>query len=416
MNLALSFGRAIARTFFREVVMEGRGRLPADGPVIFTPNHPNGLLDPILLTFLSPPFRLHFVAKAPLFKIPVFGSILRSLGAIPVIRKMDAAGEVDYTAFFGSCVEALQHGGCLVIFPEGRSLPQSYLAPLKTGPARLFFMAREKEVGAKIVPVGLNYERGAMFRSSVLITIAPPLETASFEQQHREHPVEAVRELTDAIGQSLQDHVIQAETYRDRELMLLLERLYGSVPEDENWSARFQRLKLFEAGLARTRTASPQRIENLRSLLARYERLADAYKVDRSPRSWLLLLMPVAAAGWLLNFVPYNLVDLLVRRYDASDVATFKVVYSLFAFPLAYLAEGLVIAHWWGLTAALIFALLILPLSYFAQYMSDWWEEHSPKLLFGSNKKRAADQLARLKDRIVAEVDALASQLVPPEA
>lgn len=89
--------------------------------------------------FLSPPFRLRFVAKAPLFRIPVFGSLLRSVGAIPVVRKMEAGGDVDYTAFFASCVDALEHGDSIAIFPEGRSLPQSYMAPLKTGPARLFF-------------------------------------------------------------------------------------------------------------------------------------------------------------------------------------------------------------------------------------------------------------------------------------
>src|SRR3990172_2287319 len=114
-----ALSRLIVHTFFREVIVEGRERLPESGPVIFTPNHPNGLLDPLMMFFLSPRFRIRFVAKAPLFKIPVFGSILKSMGAIPVIRRMDAAGEVDYTTFFSSCVEALERGDSIVIFPEG---------------------------------------------------------------------------------------------------------------------------------------------------------------------------------------------------------------------------------------------------------------------------------------------------------
>ena len=117
-----ALSRLIVHTFFREVIVEGRERLPESGPVIFTPNHPNGLLDPLMMFFLSPRFRIRFVAKAPLFKIPVFGSILKSMGAIPVIRRMDAAGEVDYTTFFSSCVEALERGDSIVIFPEGGSL------------------------------------------------------------------------------------------------------------------------------------------------------------------------------------------------------------------------------------------------------------------------------------------------------
>lgn len=411
MNPILAFGRMIARTFFRTVVIEGRDRLPENAPIILTPNHPNGLLDPILLLFLSPPLRLHFVAKAPLFKIPVFGSMLRSIGAIPVMRKMDASGDVDYSAFFASCVEALQRGGSVVIFPEGRSLPQSYLAPLKTGPARLFFLAREKGADVKIVPVGLNYERGSIFRSGVFVALAAPIETSIFEQQFRQDPVNAVREITEKIGESLKDHVVQSESYRDRELMLLLERIYGDVPEDEDWRNRFARWKIFETGLASLRADKPQSIDSLRRLLSRYQRLSTAYRIDRSTRSWMLLLLPFAAIGWMLNAIPYHIVDLLVRRYDDSDAATFKVVYSLFAFPVAYAAEALLLGHFFGTTVAVIFAILIVPLSYFSQEMSDWWEEHSPSLLLGASRQRAAAQLSRLRQRIAAEVDLLAAEL-----
>lgn len=412
MNLILAFGRSIVRIFFRELVIEGRDRLPASGPVIFTPNHPNGLIDPLLLLFLSPPFRLHFVAKAPLFRIPVFGSILRSIGAIPVMRKMDAAGEVDYTTFFASCVDVLVAGGSIVIFPEGRSLPQSYLAPMKTGPARLFFLAREKGANVRIVPVGLNYERGSIFRSRVLVALAPPLEASVEEGAYKSDPVEAVRALTEKIGSALDEYVIQAQTYRDRELMLLLERLYGEVPEDRDWRARFARLKLFEEGLSQLSTAEPARIDKIRALLSRYERLSGAYRPDNaSQQSWLLLLMPPAAIGWLLNAIPYKLVDLMVKRHDAAEAATFKVVYSLFAFPIAYVIEAIAIAHFFGTMAAIVFAIVILPLSYFSQKMSDWWDEYLPILPSGSKRDRLAQQLTRIKQRIAEEVDALAAEL-----
>src|SRR5688572_22744950 len=170
-----NLARFVARTFFRDIVIEGKENLPKQGPAIFAPNHPNGLIDPLLLFFLSPPFRLRFVAKAPLFKVPVFGSILRSIGAIPVVRKFEATGNVDYSAFFESCLQSLHQGDCIVIFPEGRSLPQSYLAPLKTGPVRLSLLARKEELSVPIVPVGLNYEKGTTFRSRVLVRIGPAL-------------------------------------------------------------------------------------------------------------------------------------------------------------------------------------------------------------------------------------------------
>ena len=157
--MLLKFLRLIVRTFFREIVIEGQDNLPQSGPVIFAPNHPNALIDPLLLLYLPSKFRIRFVAKAPLFKIPLLGRLMRRIGAIPVVRRMDAEGKIDYEAFFSSCVETLAAGESIVIFPEGQSLPQPYMTSLRTGTARLFFLAFDKGVRVNIVPVGLNYER-----------------------------------------------------------------------------------------------------------------------------------------------------------------------------------------------------------------------------------------------------------------
>lgn len=159
--------RTIVKIFFREILIEGQENLPDSGPILFTPNHPNALLDPLLIQFFASDFKVRFVAKAPLFKAPIFGSVLRAMGAIPVVRKIDVNTDVDYTQFFSACVDALKQGDSIAIFPEGRSLPQPFLAPMRTGPARLFFMAHDQDVKIHIVPVGLNYERGSIFRSSV---------------------------------------------------------------------------------------------------------------------------------------------------------------------------------------------------------------------------------------------------------
>ncbi len=87
--------RTILRIFFREIVVEGLEHLPASGPMILTPNHPNGLLDPMLLKDYSLPFPVRFIAAIFLFRIPVMGWILRRVRAIPVVRHKDAAGEID---------------------------------------------------------------------------------------------------------------------------------------------------------------------------------------------------------------------------------------------------------------------------------------------------------------------------------
>jgi len=395
--------RFAARTFFRDIVIEGRENLPR-GPVLFAPNHPNGLLDPMLLFFLSPPYELRFVAKAPLFKIPLFGSILRSIGAIPVIRKFEADGVVDYSQFFTKCVEALAQGGSIVIFPEGRSLPQSYLAPLKTGPARIFLLAREHAATVSIVPVGLNYEQGTTFRSRVLICIAPPLTEMDLN----------ARELTEKLNFSLQENVLQAQTYQERELMILLEKRSNERSVDD-FTERFSRLKNFEPGLSTLRNSAPRDIERLRTLLLRYARLSRQYGVEvhrKNPKFFLVLIGAIAALpGWILNFAPYHLCDLLIRftHKDASDAATFKVIYSLFLFPGAYFLEGWIIDSFFGGFAALIFAALILPASYFTLICVDWYEKQGS--ILRKPHRKAVEQLERLRSRILKQLELLASRL-----
>ena len=83
----------LLRNFFRvEAVVDPSHALSAKGPVIFVGNHPNGLVDPGLL-FVLVDRHVTFLAKAPLFRMPVLGWILKGLDALPVFRKQDGAGD-----------------------------------------------------------------------------------------------------------------------------------------------------------------------------------------------------------------------------------------------------------------------------------------------------------------------------------
>ena len=94
--MLIKFLKLTVKTFFREITVKGIDNLPDSGPVIFTPNHPNALIDPLLLFFFPPVYNIRFVAKAPLFKIPLLGWIMHKMHAIPVVRRFEANGEVDY--------------------------------------------------------------------------------------------------------------------------------------------------------------------------------------------------------------------------------------------------------------------------------------------------------------------------------
>ncbi|MGH9311985.1 MAG: 1-acyl-sn-glycerol-3-phosphate acyltransferase, partial [Vicinamibacterales bacterium] len=97
-----------------------RGAPPSSGAVLLVANHPNALLDPAVVWATSGR-DVRFLAKEPLFRMPVIGRMLRAGGAIPVYRAIDAADTSKNAAMFAAVGDALAAGDAVCIFPEGTS-------------------------------------------------------------------------------------------------------------------------------------------------------------------------------------------------------------------------------------------------------------------------------------------------------
>src|SRR5947209_18917368 len=109
----------VLRVFFRRIEVSGSAHVPARGPVMFVLNHPNGLVDPAFLLCFAPR-RVSFLAKSPLFRMPVIGSLVRALDSIPVYRRQDEGADTSRNReTFGRSAALLRRGGTLAICPEG---------------------------------------------------------------------------------------------------------------------------------------------------------------------------------------------------------------------------------------------------------------------------------------------------------
>jgi len=128
--------------YFSRWKVEGVENIPKEGPVIIVSNHVS-YWDPIVLG-VAIPRRLHFMAKAELFKIPVLAQIVKSLGAFPVDRKKSDR------AALRSAMEILDRGDVLGMFPEGTRIRDRELGEFKMGAAMLAAKA-----SAPLIPVAL---------------------------------------------------------------------------------------------------------------------------------------------------------------------------------------------------------------------------------------------------------------------
>ena len=79
--------RVYFRIYFGKVQVFGQEKLPKNAGVLFSPNHQNALIDPLLLAVtLKEP--IHFFTRGDIFIKPLKG-ILRRLNLLPVYRIRD---------------------------------------------------------------------------------------------------------------------------------------------------------------------------------------------------------------------------------------------------------------------------------------------------------------------------------------
>ena len=169
-SIVTAFLRLVTKVFFRQIEVVGQHHIPQDQPVIFVGNHPNSLLDPVMI-ITNGTRRISFAAKDTLFQYLPLRIIFSALGAVPIRRKQDHqnTNKLDNTTAFDALFEVLKKNGCMGIFPEGISHNESQLAPFKTGPARLALgSANETTEPVYIVPCGLFYSNPGRFRSSTM--------------------------------------------------------------------------------------------------------------------------------------------------------------------------------------------------------------------------------------------------------
>lgn len=134
---AAGFCRFVLRLGWRFRTIHSE-RVPPAGPVILAANHVSYFDPPALACGLKRP--VHYMAKERLFRIPIFGTIIRWCYAYPVDRSRGDVGAIKRS------VEVLRTGAVVGVFPEGTRNKSGTIEP-QGGVALL-----HKLSGAPIVP------------------------------------------------------------------------------------------------------------------------------------------------------------------------------------------------------------------------------------------------------------------------
>ena len=140
---------------------EGRNNIPKSGSVILAGNHTNNLDAAIMLA--GPKRVVHMLAKKELFKSKISNAFFRSMGCIPVNRKIHDENAKS------EAIEALKNNEVIGIFPEGTvNRTNDIILPFKYGAVSF-----AKKTGAYIVPFTIT-GKYKLFRRSIKITYGKP--------------------------------------------------------------------------------------------------------------------------------------------------------------------------------------------------------------------------------------------------
>lgn len=377
------------RWFYQRVDVEGLDRLPRKAPVLLVVNHPNALVDALLVGWAMPR-RIVLTAKSTLFTNPALARFLTWVGVVPLVRSNDvhgtAAQTIDPTRnarSFDALRSVLRGGGAVVIFPEGISHDNPSLAPLRTGAARIALEARNEGGvhGLQIVPVGLTFERKQTPRTRVLVQVGEPIIVDRWAVTGDN----AVSALTEEIDGRLRTVTQNYESVDDASRAAALSALFAALFENEPPSVGSSHSLRVDFSIARrideARRAlivADDRLRArtdalLRSLAAFENRLAlhrvalEDISVSAEPRyaapfvlreSWVLAIAgPIALWGEINHWLPFHGARIIARRSieSASDPAMRTIVAGAGLVLAFYCAQGALVAWLAGWLAAIVY-------------------------------------------------------------
>ena len=187
----------VARLWARSILFVSRIKVTVNGlsnvdpskSFIYMSNHQSNFDIPVLLAYIPGQFR--WLAKAELFKIPIFGHGMRGAGYISIDRfnRDSAFQSIDQAA------KKIKDGVSVMIFPEGTRSKDGRIRSFKKGG---FIMALNS--GVPIVPVVvrgtwpiMSKDSLRINRGNVYLDIKQPIDTHGYTRDNKQILIDRVR-------------------------------------------------------------------------------------------------------------------------------------------------------------------------------------------------------------------------------
>lgn len=389
------------KRFYRRVEVYGTKDIPQSGPVIFTMNHSNAVIDPVLVAMFHKR-QPGFLTRSDVFRNPLLNRLFRSFKMLPVYRQRDGVNTIEANApVFRAVTAFLKEGGAVVIAPEGEKGIDHHLLPLKKGTARIaiqFMQECDWKTPLYICPVGLSFSEYFRVYSDVVVRYGEPILINDFHEAYEKNPEDIYRLITGRIAESLKTLMWNVDIEAELSCFYKLKRLDGVKPLFS------QRLDWAMQKLGEIRHFSEAKKNRLNKCFALYLKQLDRRNLhDRHVAALArngrrkaalaaifssLLILPDLLVNGIPRFLPFAIVRALHMHPHFHSSLLFGL--QVLLFPLYYLLFFVLI---WSVSGFL-FAALLFPLAGpFLSRFYHWWNEQRHRMLVPPSLLRKREHL-----------------------
>ena len=421
--------------YFRKEHVLGLENVPTNGtPLIVVSNHQNCLNDPLCVCLQLTDRRMNFIARANVFKNPIFNKALRAMGLLPAYRMshegLSAVSKNQET--FDDAEKALNDGETLMLYPEADHQDKRWLGRFKLGYLRIAFAAAEKmefKQDLMILPSCNHYSNYFHARTEMLIRFGQPISLQPYYEKYQESPRETMMEVNKVVREAIKEMMLHVEDLENYDQIdFLRENEYGkkyAVEHGFNFNYLPSKLLSDQSLVNALQKASEEHPEEMAEIYKDTETLKNGIK-QLKIRDWLFQKKPGAGAAalrglgllillplFIVSIIPTALLFILPEIFlkklikDQMFYSSFNVAVSAFvSVPICLIIPIIFIwifdGFWWALGYFVAFPIMfILAWNYIRLFL-----KFIGTCNFAARKNRAkVNELKELRSSIFSRLD-----------
>jgi len=300
----------------------GLENIPKKGAILYTINHPNGLIDSLNIVTKTPR-KCHFLVKADVFKKPIIVKFFSLLNMNPIYRIRDGLNTISKNQeIFERCHKILHNQEALMIFPEGSHNVRRTVRVLKKGFTRILFGTFDKypDLQIHVVPIGITYQNPGSYPSKVCFMIGKPILANKYYNSDELNM--SIKQLKEVVYEQLKELCVH-------------------IPDDENYANNLKKLE--NAQVDFTDVAAVNAIIKNGNYPQR----------KKASKNYLKILFYLIGLNSPISFIIWKMASKNIENIEFVD--TFKFGLNVISFPLLYSIQSSIIAHFFGWKVAGIY-------------------------------------------------------------